>query len=270
MKKRLTIIALVSVLVIVFFGSSSFAQQTRWNPIETSWLIGYRVFTPLTESWSLGQIDNLVIDQSNNRIALVILSDAPGFGADRVAVPYGAIQRTGRATFRLNIPLDKIGFWGVTSQHYDVYLNKYRSAMAPGVLPKAIDANWVENLYREYDQFPYWRAEGEKPLTSFYMSNQLMGMEIQTSQAKKIGRIDDLVCDSPNGRLIFAIASCDSGKIAVPYGLMSKKGENTFVLNATESKLASAPSFYRYEDLNNRAYATDVYRYFGVQPFWRE
>ncbi len=280
MKRLIIITAVLCSFGLLFTGGISFAQYNEWvkgtvggtyqprgwNTFEASWFIGYRVWSPVSETLSLGQISNLVIDQSNDRIALVILSDVPGFGAEQVAVPYGSVVRTGATSFQLRIPPNKIGF----GDHLDVYLNKYRNAMAPGVLPKVIDASWVTHVYKEYEQFPYWVGKGEKPLTDFYMSRKLMGAEVQAPQGKMLGEVNDLVISSRNGRLVFAIVSCNSGKTAIPYTLLSRKSENTFVLNVTESKLAAAPGFNRYGDLDNRAYATNIYKYFGVEPFWTE
>jgi len=264
MKKPLILIALVSVLSL-FLSNAAFAQA-RWNPFEASWFIGCRVWSPVSETLSLGQISDLVIDQSNDRIALIILSDVPGFGAERVAVPYGSVVRTGASNFQLRIPSSKIGF-GTPG---DLYLNKYGNAMAPGVLPAVIDSSWVANLYKQYQQVPYWTEKGEQPLMGFYRSRKLMGAEVQSLQGKMLREIQGLVIDPADGRLVFLVLSHESGKCAVPFDLLSRKDEHTFVLNVTPGKLAATPSFNRYEDLNNRAYATNVYRYFGVQPFWTE
>ena len=58
--------------------------------------------------------------------------------------------------------------------------------------------------------------------------------------------------------------------VAVPFGMLSRNGEDVFVLNSTKDQLASARSFDELADMDNLTYATDVYRYFGQQPYWTE
>jgi hypothetical protein len=58
-------------------------------------------------------------------------------------------------------------------------------------------------------------------------------------------------------------------QIAVPFGEMSMSS-NIFVLNTTGKRLATAPSFDQYSDMNNLKWAENVYRFFGQQPYWTE
>jgi hypothetical protein len=58
--------------------------------------------------------------------------------------------------------------------------------------------------------------------------------------------------------------------VAVPFGTLSTRGEDVFVLNTTSEQLALAPGFDEFSDLNNSRWAGNVYRYFGQQPYWTE
>jgi hypothetical protein len=55
--------------------------------------------------------------------------------------------------------------------------------------------------------------------------------------------------------------------ITVPFNSLSKRGENLFVVNATKEKLVAAPVF-RSDDMNKRSYASEVHKYYGLQPYW--
>jgi len=41
-------------------------------------------------------------------------------------------------------------------------------------------------------------------------------------------------------------------------------------LNTTEDRLAAAPGFNQYSDMNNIEWDENVYKFFGVQPYWTE
>jgi len=257
MGKTLRIIAWVSVLSLVFLGSSALGQQRDWNCFEASWLIGNLVHPPPGRNVELGQISNLVIDESNGRIALIILSDVPAFGAQHVAIPFGSLARD----FRISVPPS------IQAPPYMRQPNPYEKLMAVGVVPPVIDSTWVASVYKQYERTAYWTEKGEGPLMGFYRSDRLMGAKVQSPQGAAVGEADDLMID-PDGRIVFMILANNAGKVAVPFALLSRKGENTFVLNADPAKLASAPRFNRYEDTRNPEYATNVYEYFGVHPYW--
>lgn len=247
------------------YGAMS--QSMGWDTIEASSLIGYQVWSPRTGSTELGQISDLVVDQSNGRIALVVLSDVPGLGTKKVAVPYASVVR-GEGYFYINIPSENIGLDEGTGMGYN-----YRDAMAPGALPAVIDSNWAANIYRQYGLVPYWTEKGEEPSMELYTSSKLIGAEVQLPQGGAVGKVDDLVIDFSDGHIAFLTLSDveeRGGLVAVPFNILSRGGENSFVLNITKDKLADAPSFNGYTDMGNRAYAAGVYRFFGVQPYWTE
>jgi sporulation protein YlmC with PRC-barrel domain len=248
-------------------ASTVMSRLTGWNTFEASSLIGYQVWSPITGSNVLGQISDLVIDQSNGRIALVVLSDVPGFGAEKVAAPYASVVWGRGGYFYLNVPSEDIGF---SSGDYDY---RYRLAMTPGVLPERIDSSWVAYVYRLYGLVPYWTETGEHPLMDLYTSSKVIGADFQLPYGRTMGKIDDLVIDSSDGHIAFLTLSDVEGRgglVAVPFNILSRGGENTFALNITEDKLAAAPGFYEHTDMGNRAYAAGVYRFFGVQPYWTE
>ena len=137
-------------------------QPKGLNTFEASWLISQTVRSPNGDS--LGQISKLVIDQANERIALVILSDVPNLGAERLAIPYSSLVRTGENTFVLSFG-DRTPYMGMGSGFEGIYLHKLTTPPAISDLygiPSVMDANWVSEIYRHHGQVRYWKERGEK------------------------------------------------------------------------------------------------------------
>ncbi len=112
---------------------------------------------------------------------------------------------------------------------------------------------------------------------SSMMESQLSdwnGKEVKNANGDDLGKIKDFVMDS-RGRIEFAILSTGaiSGKtIAVPFHALhwnQQADRQYFTLNMTKDQLDKAPE-YNKSDLNNRTWAQNVYRYFGMQSRWSE
>jgi sporulation protein YlmC with PRC-barrel domain len=103
--------------------------------------------------------------------------------------------------------------------------------------------------------------------------SKLLGTAVKNSQGEDLGTIADFVT-GPEGGVAFAVISYwisdDTKKhIAVPFGALSCEGQNC-VLDASKDTLDSAPTFVSEDDLAERKLAEDIYRYFGLQPYWTE
>lgn len=264
MNKKITILLALMVFSVMFVGGRAFAQM-GWRTTEASELIGTAVYSP-NGGYGLGQISDFVIDQTNGRVALFVLSDVPGFGSERIAIPFGALGKD----FHINFPANVEG--GYTHE-WVTPDSPYAMAMTAGKVPAVIDADWVAQVYRQYNQAPYWTEEMGRPQMELYKSSTLIGAKVDFNQGGA-AKIDDLVIDSRDGKIAFVTLTDVSGHMgdvfAAPYSLLSRKADNTFALNITEDKLASAPAFNPYENQGDRAYAENVYRHFGVQPYWTE
>ncbi len=109
-----------------------------------------------------------------------------------------------------------------------------------------------------------------------YQVSRLLSEYLEDSEGGFLGRVTDFVVDS-NGRVEFAIVQVgfpevgrDSKLVAVPFSALSGPEGKYYVLNTTRERLASAPRFDAKEDLSNRAFAENVYSYFGLEPPWTE
>jgi sporulation protein YlmC with PRC-barrel domain len=296
------IVVLSSVFCLVFLGSSAFSkayseefpqarvtlqpflaagassQPMGWKLFEASWLIGHRVTT--TTNATLGQISGLVIDKTEGRVALVVLSDVPNIGGEDLAIPYSSIANIGPYTCDFNPGSMEIGVApgaGYLSEDPTVYaLTHYPSYSEFYGLPSAIDAAWLSDIYRHYGQPPYWTEKGEQsPMAmEVYESRRLMGAAVQLPDGTAAGRVNDFVIDSSDGHIAFLVLSDVSGRstslVAVPFGILSARGGDVFVLDTTRDQLEFARDFDESNDLNDTRWAGDVYRYFGQQPYWTE
>jgi hypothetical protein len=111
---------------------------------------------------------------------------------------------------------------------------------------------------------------------SSYQFTDLRNYFVRNHQEQYLGRIQDFVIDS-NGRIAFAIISRPGtlgirGKpVAVPFEALSAGREkNEFVLGISPEVFAYLPIYDKRTDLNNPHWVADVYRYFGLQPYWTE
>jgi sporulation protein YlmC with PRC-barrel domain len=265
MNKITKMIVLVFMFSFVLMGSGAFAQMDSetsvfsyqpmsWNTFDASWLIGLRVLDN-------GQINDLVIDQTNGRIALVMLSDVPGLAAQPLAVPYSSLLRTGEYTFELR---DSNPFVIVSPSDSHGY----------GGSPET-DPTWISNIYTYYHEAPYWTENGEKPLHAGKIDEytKIIGTEVQSRGGEVAGKINDFMIDSSDGHVAFLILSDVPGRgdrlAAVPFGSLERNDKNAFVLNVDKEKLVSAPSFNESE-IGDRKHAEGVYRFFGFRPYWEE
>ena len=291
MSKKIFFPGLLFSLVLfgVLFGTTTFAKQmvgTAYpmgeRSFEASWLIGQQVNT--REGDLIGQISSFVIDQANDRVALVVLSGVPwlgllsgvpGLGTEEVAIPYGCLERTGEYTFDLRFPLMRIGSANNSKDSglYGLTLSLMASELY-GV-PRVIDPGWVANIYEHYGQMPYWIRKGEGSLKAMdlYKSTPMIGVRVHSPEGEGDAMVNDFIIDSSNGHIPLLILSDIKGRVdnlvAVPFETMKRTGEGQFALNITEDRLASAPRFHKSE-VDNRGYADHVYKFFGLQPYWTE
>jgi hypothetical protein len=105
----------------------------------------------------------------------------------------------------------------------------------------------------------------------------LLGATVMGSQGEDLGVIIDFVKDS-NDRTAFAILAYgdhetygDFGRqVAIPFGALFCVERDCF-LNASKDRLDAAPTFVWKDDLApEKKLAEDVYRHFGMQPYWTE
>jgi len=121
-----------------------------------------------------------------------------------------------------------------------------------------------------------YAAEPMSKSMKTYELSRLLSESLENPEGRFLGRVTDFVVDS-NGRIEFAIVQIgfpevgrDSKLVAVPFSALSRPEGKYYVLNTTRERLVSAPRFDEKKDLNNAAFAENVYRYFGLGPSWTD
>lgn len=255
-----------------------YAMPAGWSTFQASWLVGLRVLTPTKAE--LGQIESLVIDRTNGRVAAVVLSDVPNFGARRLVLPFSSITDIGQATCMFDPGNMVIGpsLEPNYIRNSDPYIYALTVAGHPLVydIPSSMDVVWLSDVYAMYGQAPYWEAEGQQVPTSleFVDSSDLMGAQVQLASGEMSGRINDFVIDASDGRIAFLVLSDLPGRpetfVAVPFGTLTFHETSVYVLNVSGDQLASAKAFNDYSHLHDQRWAHNVYTHFGMQPYWTD
>ncbi len=101
----------------------------------------------------------------------------------------------------------------------------------------------------------------------------LSGAAVKNPKGEYLGTIIDVV-NVPEGSASFAILAYwisddTQQRVAVPFGALSCEGQNC-VLNASKDTLEAAPVFFSEDYLVEPKLAGEIYRYFGLQPYWTE
>jgi hypothetical protein len=104
-------------------------------------------------------------------------------------------------------------------------------------------------------------------------ASALLGKGVKNPKGEDLGTIIDVVT-GPEGHIAFAVLSywisADTQmRVAVPVGALSCEGKNC-ILNASRETFDSAPTFVLEGELAEQKLAEDIYRYFGMQPYWTE
>jgi len=285
---RLTkLIAVVAVFGLLFASAYVYAQEKgmtyreysddhgalsaprNWSPYTASFLVGHRVYGG--GSWELGTISDFIIDQTNGRVALVILSDVPEYGTHKVAIPFGFLTRDPSGSLNVIFPPGAPVGFGSTTPETSISTDArfpYARTLAIYDLKGIIDCAWVTNVYKHYGYAPYW-LEGSTMV--LYTCGSLLGADFHLQNSDAVVRANDFVIDS-DGHISYVVLSDVPGRkdmVAVPFALFRGEDPNACVFAIPSDRLASAPA-YAQGDFGNRVYVQRIYTFYGVQPYWTE
>jgi sporulation protein YlmC with PRC-barrel domain len=106
--------------------------------------------------------------------------------------------------------------------------------------------------------------------------NLWIGKDLVNTRGEELGTVRDFVTDS-EGRISFAIVShggflgFGEKKVAVPYSALTYDKDNQhFTCDFSGDRFAGAPEIEDETKLSDRSFAEEIYRYFGLQPYWTE
>jgi osmotically-inducible protein OsmY len=114
------------------------------------------------------------------------------------------------------------------------------------------------------------------PTGSIGKGSKIIGMEVMNYQHEKLGKVDDLAVDLQSGRIVQVVLSIGGflgigdTLIAVPPGALHYDAANKVVhLDADKEKLKAAPRFEtsKWEEYSQPNHVTQVYSYYGQQPY---
>lgn len=108
-------------------------------------------------------------------------------------------------------------------------------------------------------------------------SKDVTGCKVTNAAGQDLGRIEELMIDTRQGRIAYAVLSfggflgLGDKHFAIPWeALRSSTQDDQFILNVDKQKLENAPGFDR-TNLPQRADRTwlgGVYSHYGYRPYW--
>lgn len=104
----------------------------------------------------------------------------------------------------------------------------------------------------------------------------LLGCVVTTESNEKVGEVRDVLIDPMTGRVPFVLVSsggffgAGDKWIALPVASLSRGTDRRAVVVSIESgKLKNAPTWDRNRGAFDQAWATEVYHYYDLQPYWQ-
>jgi sporulation protein YlmC with PRC-barrel domain len=110
-------------------------------------------------------------------------------------------------------------------------------------------------------------------------TSSLSKNKVTNMNGEDLGKIEDIMIDLETGRIAFAVLSTggfigrEARLYAIPWeSLTLSLHDKKYILNITRETLENAPNFNRtnWPDLSNLAWLSDVYHYYGYEPYWKD
>lgn len=121
------------------------------------------------------------------------------------------------------------------------------------------------------------QPSGTEKTPTIQKATEVIGYTVKNSKSEELGKIEELVIDPQDGRIIYAVLSfggflgIGDKLFAIPWNAL-KQGpeEKVFILEAEKEQLRKAPGFDKshWPNMSDRAWATEIHRYYGTQPYW--
>ena len=108
-------------------------------------------------------------------------------------------------------------------------------------------------------------------------ASDIMGMSVQNSQEEELGDVDNILFDLPSGRIVAVVVSSggflgigDELSAVPPSAFRFSSDRKVIQLDASKEELSKAPHFKanQWPDMTDPAYATGIYRSYGVEPYF--
>jgi sporulation protein YlmC with PRC-barrel domain len=105
----------------------------------------------------------------------------------------------------------------------------------------------------------------------------VMGYKVENPQGEKLGKIETLLLDLAEGRILCAVLSfggflgMGEKLFPIPLNALSfRADEKRVILNVDKEILKSAPGYDRdsLPNVNDREWASMIYTHYGYDPYW--
>ena len=218
-------------------GKQQSAQSGKSQPSSMSYMRASRLMGKSirnAQGQDLGQLDDMVVDITKNRIhyAIVERGGILGIGEKAIAVPI--------SQFRIG------------AREGDLVLNMTEQQLkdSPGL---ERDVEW--NDPRTWDNIgQYYHRTLGMPATGtdgrFQRASDVLGMDVLDRTGDEVGEIEDLVVNLSNGSIHYAVLEFDRAwnpndkLVALPMSSLRPEARgNDLTINMTREQLANAPSF---------------------------
>lgn len=129
----------------------------------------------------------------------------------------------------------------------------------------------------ERDLHNEWDEESRRDHRRVLGATKLTGDKVRNPAGEDLGHIEEIMIDVPTGRVAYAVLSfggflgMGNKLFAVPWeALTLDQGEKEFLLNVDRQQLENGPGFDKdnWPDMNDRAWGSEVFAYYGYEPYW--
>ena len=121
------------------------------------------------------------------------------------------------------------------------------------------------------------KTDPDKKYRRVLAASTLEGNKVRNIAGEDLGKVDEIMIDIPSGRVAYAVLSfggilrMGNKLFAVPWSAVTvDEDQKCLVLNIDKETLEKAPGFDKdnWPDMDNAAWRSDVFRYYGATPYW--
>jgi sporulation protein YlmC with PRC-barrel domain len=248
-----------------FNQTTTSSDKTLGHVERADKLIGKAVYG--SDNQKLGKIDNLIVDFESGRILYAVIKTGTIGGRDFAVAP-GVFTDISGANVHMNIDKSKLEAAPEFTRDID----------KPDQWGQA---SFVDKVYQHFGQNAWWQgaktAANAGEFHNVHKANDVIGMKVKNVNNEDLGKIDNVMVDLPNGRVVYAILSPDSSLnlgdnlyALPPEAFTLSSDHKNLVSDLNKDKLSGAPHFAKnqWPNLSNPAFASKVYQYYGKQPYF--
>ena len=228
-----------------------------------------------TQGDKLGNIEELILDNNNQAIAYVVIDSDSKF----YPVPWTAFD-TGTDTYILDITPDKLHQApSVTSLDISQFngpdlqqkSHDYYSSQIADVQAKCMDKQMMNRMK---DKAETMMGQAKQP--NLCSSDDIIGYDVQDTQGKTLGELDDIVFDVRQGNLAYGLISfggilgIGQKTAAVPWEAVVIVPDQKIARLDSNEKTLRAAELTRgdIQQLSEPTFARQVHREFNQEPYW--